>query len=455
MSLWSMVLRSLAQRRLGAGLTAFGVALGVMLVVTVLALYSQITAYYDAQGASYPMVIGAEGYDLQLVQNVVYHTDRSPGLMKYGRYDALRKEPWVRLAVPYAVGDAFRGYRVVGTTDGIFNPAFQPRKGAPLEIASGRPFVHDPAALQGMIELVERGGSGPPEARPKIAFEATVGAEVAERLGLKIGDRIEPTHGVEGGKAHEHVQLWDVTGVLKRTGTAIDRVVFINLESFYGIEDHLVGGRLPTGEAGLSAVLVWPKGPMELVIRTPRLDAEEGIQAVRPAEVIRTKLYDQHLKPAQQTLLWVTLFNVLTGVVGVAVALYNTMNERRREIAVLRAVGARRSFILRLLVGEAAMIAAIGAAVGLLLARVLLYALATGAADFGLFGRGLAFDADPWGATWVDVFVLEGDDADRTVRLPADALAFVGAVLVGAVAGLLPALKGYRTPVAENLAPTS
>lgn len=499
MSLFALIRRSLAQRKLGAALTALGVALGVMLVVAVLMIYVQIKAYYDAQGGGYPLVVGAEGYDLQLVQNVVYHTDRSPGNIPYSTWTRLRAEPWVRLAVPYGVGDSFRGFRVVGTSDALFDPMVRPKGGAPLRFAEGRPFKTDLAVVDAVAEVVAKGGAVPDAARPKFVREAVLGAEVARKLKLKIGDHIEPTHGVEGAKKHEDDAPWTVTGILAATGGAIDRVVFIGIESFLGIEDHLLGGRLPSGEAGLSAVLVWPKGKVALATMTPRWDAEPGLQAVRPAEVIRTKLYETHLKPAQRTLLMVTLFNVLTGVIGVGVALYNTMNERRREIAILRAVGASRGFIVRLLVGEATVLAGAGAAAGLVLARSFLLLMQLGAANFGLFGQNVAFTPDPWRFESAPVFDLWPPDVEdppraalgsfvlwgvgdppsdlpsddgaprasltvlgmgpfvvaREIDLSIDVMALVGAMLVGGLAGLLPALKGYRTPVAENLAPVA
>jgi putative ABC transport system permease protein len=496
---FAMVRRALAQRKVGTILTALGVALGVMLVVAVLMIYVQIKAYYDAQGGGYPAVVGAEGYDLQLVQNVVYHADRSPGNIPYERYKQLKAERWVRLAVPYGVGDSFRGFRVVGTTDEVFDPIVQPRKGVSLEFAEGRAFKTDYDALERVVDMVKVGGAVPEERRPKLIFEAVIGAEVARKLKLKVGDRIEPTHGVEGSKKHQDESFWTVVGVLKPTATAVDRVVYIGLDTFLGIEDHVAGGRLPSGEAGISAVLLWPKGKTTLATMLPRLDSEQGIQAVRPSEVIRTKLYDLHLKPAQRTLLMVTLFNVLTGIVGVGVALYNTMNERRREIAILRAVGAKRRFIVRLLVGEATVIAGVGAVGGLVLARTFLLMMQLGVANFGLFGQNVSYTPDPWRFETAPVLDLWPEDAldpprvaigsfdlwavgsppeggagddvtsrvsltvaglgpfvvSREVRLPIDLLAIVGAVFVGALAGLLPALKGYRTPVAENLAPLS
>ena len=499
MNTFSMVRRALAQRKLGSVLTALGVALGVMLVVAVMMIYVQVKAYYDAQGGSYPCVVGAEGYDLQLVQNVVYHTDRSPGNVPFSRYLSLQKEPWVKHVVPYAVGDSYRGYRVVGTTDGIFDPIVEPRKGVPIAFSEGRKFSFDPALLQQVIDIIERGGAVPDDRKPKLVKEAVIGADVAKRLKLKLGDQIEPTHGVEGDKKHENTYLWTVVGIMKSTGTALDRVIYIGLDTFLGIDDHLLGGRMPDGSAGISAILLWTKGRIALATMVPRLDAEQGIQAVRPAEVIRTKLYDVHLKPAQKTLLMVTLFNVLTGVVGIGVALYNTMNERRREIAILRAVGARRGFIVRLLVGEATTIAGAGAVGGLVLARVFLFVMQIGVADFGLFGQSVSYEPDPWRFETVPVLDLASDDREtppnvsigsfpiykvvdapapasgdpedrrvgltvlgmgpfdvaKTPHVPLDLMALFGALAVGALAGLLPALKGYRTPVAENLSPIS
>jgi putative ABC transport system permease protein len=450
MSLFKMVLRSLSQRPLGTALTVLSVALGVMLTSAIVALEHQFKENYRNQGSGFPLVVGAKGSSLQLILNVVYHRDKSPGNIPFKVFRELEEDKAVRLAVPYAVGDAFRGYRVVGTTDAIFNPIFKPLPNVKLEIREGRAFKFDSHLLEHAIAKIETvaaamgastrvGDEGDHcDHDHDIVMEAVAGAAVADALGLKVGQKIEPTHGVEGEKAHDHEHLWTLTGILKRTGTALDRVIFINLDSFYGIPEHQAGARLETGDAGLSSVIVYPAGGVWKALLLGRLSKRSDLQVASPSEVIRGLL--DMVGNVDRYFLIVAVFVVIVGVLAVGVSLYNTMNERRREIAILRAVGARKRTVLAQLVGEACLIGLIGSILGLLLGRLLIVAAS------GWVARDAGFSPDPWITT---PFLVGG----RAVWAELLLVLVVG--LVAAIAGLLPALKGYRTDVASNLAPTS
>src|SRR4029079_10593607 len=119
-------------------------------------------------------------------------------------------------------------------------------------------------------------------------MKAFCASPVADALKLEVGARIEPTHGVEGGKEHEHEHLWTLVGILEPTGTALDRVVFINLDSFYGIPEHQAGGRIAeTGDAGLSSIIVYPRGGVLKATLMGRLSKRSDLQVANPSEVIR------------------------------------------------------------------------------------------------------------------------------------------------------------------------
>jgi putative ABC transport system permease protein len=460
MSLFRMIFRSLRQRPLGTALTALAVALGVMLTSAIVLLEDQFTENYRNQGSGFPLVVGAKGSPLQLVLNVVYHKDTSPGNIPFRVYRELVLDKSVKLAVPYAVGDSFRGFRVVGTTDAIFSEVFKPLPDVSLRLREGRKFRFDEHLLDVAIDKVEtvagamgastrtrtvgtegEGAEQPCDHDHECVMEAVVGSVVARTLKLEVGQKIEPTHGVEGGKAHEHQHLWDVVGILEPTGTALDRVVFINLDSFFGIPEHQEGGRIPeTGEAALSAVIVYPRGGVLKATLMGKLSKRTDLQAASPSEVIRGLL--DMVGRVDQYFLIVAMFVIIVGVLSVGVALYNTMNERRREIAILRAIGARRGTIMGQLLGEAAAIAVVGSIAGLLLGRLLVLGARSSIAEVS------GFMPDPLRLTpvrqipWLAGFPLE--------------LGLVALVmLVSAVAGLLPALKGYKTDVASNLAPLS
>src|SRR5690606_13908030 len=144
-------------------------------------------------------------------------------------------------------------------SEAFFDPRFPHPKASSAEakLAEGRALRSNPEALRAALATLVEPGAPPAAAG---ANEAVVGAAVAAALDVRVGDRIEPTHGVEnGGTAHRERQLWEVVGVLAPSGTPIDELVLINLDSFYRIGDH-AGGVVPeTNQPGISAVLLFPK----------------------------------------------------------------------------------------------------------------------------------------------------------------------------------------------------
>lgn len=439
MTIFSFIVRNIAQRRLSSFLTMLSVALGVMIVASILKTRAELADTYQRQSEGYSLVVGPSGSPLELVLNSVYHVGQSAGLVPFSIYEEFSSPKWerfMRLAVPYAVGDSYKGYRVVASTDAIFSPEFPfPKASTTAEkFESGGPYKYSAHMLEHILDDLKKkkAGAGGDDDHDHhhhddLPREAVLGAEVARTLGLKPGDTIRPAHGIEGKGSHDHGD-WKVTGVLKMTGTPIDRVVFTNLDSFYGIAEHsgaLIAG---TQEPGLSAVLLFPvevNKPGILVQLKKRTDltvAEVGFEIHRLLEIVGN---------VDRIFFWVAVLVVIVGVISILVAIYNTMNERRRDIAIMRAIGAHRSTILLTIVVEACLLSFFGAILGLLLTRGLLAAVAERvAASAGLL-------INPW------------------PLLPSELL-LVGLVTVmGALAGLIPATKAYMVDVAKHLAPVS
>ncbi|MEZ6197295.1 MAG: ABC transporter permease [Planctomycetota bacterium] len=428
MSLLAMVRRAMAQRPLATVLTALGVALGVALTSVVLTLQHELDRSYRRQSAGFSLVVGPSGSGIELVLNSIYHVGESRGLIPYSVLRELESEAWrpyLKHAVPCAVGDSYRGYRVVATTPAVFDPLFPQPEGA-NKFAAGGPFTLDPVELERVVAAVRRGEDPGEEGERR---EAVLGAEVARRLGLGVGSEIEPSHGVEGDHHHAGEDRWRVTGVLRATGTPIDRVVLINLDSFYRIAEH-AGGRMPvTGEPGLSSILLFPRrGPGKLVLLSNLRKRGDLQVADVPTEIAR--LLDL-VGNVDGIFLLVAVLVVVVAIVSVMVAIYNTMNERRREIAILRALGASRRRILSLVVLEAALVAAIGGLAGLILAHA---GLAAGSARLA---------------------AVAGLEVRAATVLPVEAALLGAVVLAAAAAGMIPAWKAYRTDVARHLAPLS
>lgn len=434
------MLRNLRRRPLATALTALSVALGVGLYTTIGALREAGERGFLRAAAISDQVVGAKGSSLELVLNAVYHLGVSPGNVPYELWRELRAKPGVVWAVPVAVGDSYRGARIVGVTDEFFAEVRlggAGGEGEPLRFAAGGPFSHSAEAFDALRDhlLEERAheeeGSGHDEhaAHPELR-KAVVGAEAARSAGLRVGSRFAPAHdvsGVAGAPVHEEAEA-EVVGVLAPTGTPIDRAIYVPIALYYAIEGHAPTEATPAGGArdprGLSAIYLRTRPGMYQIRIWREINDRLDAQSARPADEVRTLF--TLVGGIQRILSGISSLVVAVALVGVMVALYNTMGARRREFAVLRALGARRRGLLGLVTAESAVIALLGGLLGLALSAALL-----------AFGAGLL-----QGRTGVSVSALPG---------VADLGLLAAVTGAGALAGLLPAAAAYRTEAAGIL----
>src|SRR5688572_5829370 len=293
MHCFQLVIKQMRQRALSTWLTLPSVMLGVGLAVAIMIFQREGQKLFGQSDFGYDVIVGPKGSPTQLVLNTVYHLDQSPGNIPYVIYENLAKpqHAQVRSAIPYVVGDDYKGFRVVGTSKELFLTDHDGRIHARESLApnlerakteAGKwperekyiqehltedaedpdhyvhplyrqlmPFTKDPKELQEGAGAV-RGdywrvfqhrrnqnlqfADGRPFHPQK--FEAVIGSTVAEETGLKVGEGIQVAH---GGTSHEHAETWKVVGVLKPTRTAVDKVVYIPLISFYAIDQHEKG----------------------------------------------------------------------------------------------------------------------------------------------------------------------------------------------------------------------
>lgn len=432
MRIHQLVLRNVLQHRLSSGLTLLNVALGALLLSIILLLRSATERAFLGPGRGYSLIVGAPGSALELVLSTVFQMGEGPGLLAYETFEELERHPSTELAVPYAVGDSFRGFRVVGTSEAFFAPRFPQPAGpdAASKLRAGRPFRVDGAALRQQLDAIASGDTGAASAGLSPALEAVLGAGVARQLGIQLGDQIEPTHGVEGGgTAHEHQLLWTVVGILKPTATPVDELVLINLDSFFRIGDHR-GGVIPeNGKPAISAVVLFPKPGVHKALLLAQLAKRTQVQVADVDGEVR-RLF-RIVGNVDRIFLVIAILVVWVGVTSVSVSIYNTLASRQRDLAILRILGARRRTLLAMLVGEAALVSALGGALGMVL------------------GHGLVAAA----AGWIEQST--GVRLGGVWPLPEEVLALALLVLAGAASGLLPALRAYRSDVATHLAPVS
>jgi len=415
--LFLIVRRSLRQHALSTAVTVASLALAGGLVMAVFAIDTQTYRAFTGSSGVFDAVLGARGSQLQLVLNAVFHLETSPGNVPWSLYERLRADPRVSAAVPYAVGDSYRGFRVVGTTLDLFGGP-EGGAGAGLSVAPpGRLFD--------------------PELR-----EAVIGSSVARRTPLAYGARFQPKHGLVESGGEQHEEEYIVVGVLEPSGSPADRVIWIPIEGVFRMGGHVLRGGdeefvadpradIPDEHKEVSAVLLKLKGGMvgASLQREINFDGREATLAWPVARVM-AELFDK-IGWVHRVLTLVAYLVVAVATGSIVASLYNTMNERRREFAILRSLGARRRTVFAAIVLESTSIALLGSLFGFAL-----YALMVAGGAAVVRSR-----------TGVVLDVLRPH--------PVLVLAPLGMVALGALAGVVPALKAYRTDVARHLAPTS
>lgn len=397
---WELVLRGLRLRWVASVLNTLGVAVGVGAVCVVLVIQADVQRRFEGPARSYGLVVGAPGSAQQLVLNSVFHLDESPGILPLSVWRELDAHESTALVVPYAVGDSFRGFRVVATTDAFFDPRFP-----------------DPAGERPGDKL--RDGR-PLQTRESAVREAVVGADVADAIGLRVDDRIELSHGVEdGAAAHDREVMWEVVGVLEPTGTALDRVVLIDLHAFLAMDEHA------RAQPGLSALLVFPHRGVHTAVLMGELRPRSDLQVAHVGTEVRRLLA---LVGRVDTLfLIVSQLIVVVALSSVFASAYVAAHARRGQIGILRALGLPRRSIVALVVAESSVLAFAGAVLGLLGAHLLLYL----GADAIETAAGLRFEAGHF--------------------VGGEAIVVVAVVLAGALAGVLPGVQAYRADVVACL----
>ena len=401
MTLPLIIYRSLRQHALSTLITAGSIALACGLLMCVWMVKTQSQTAFTQTTTGFDAVLGARGSKLQLVLNAIFHLEASPGNLPYADYEMIKRHPAVKAAIPIAVGDNLRGYRLVGTVPELFTG---------VEYAPGKKFA-----------LRSGGKIFSPEAK-----EAVAGSFAAERLGLKVGDKFRPFHGLAFDPSNEHADDFVITGILEPSNTPVDRVIWIPLRGLQTMSGH--DAKLATD---VSAVLLQLRAPTAGFMLDTMINKQGNkMTFAYPLGAIIAELFGK-ISWFDQVLTLVAYLVALVAAASVLTSIYNSMSARRRDLAILRALGARRRTIFGAVLAEAACIGVLGAAAGFVV-------------YFGLFAAVASL-----------VRAQTGVVLNLTAVHPVLWLCPLAMTLLCALGGIVPALKAYRTPVAETLAPVS
>ena len=417
MYLLRLALASLANRRFTAFLTAFAIALSVCLLLAVERVRTEARASFASTISGTDLIVGARSGSINLLLYSVFRLGNATNNIRWDSFETIARNPKVKWAIPISLGDSHRGYRVMGTSRAYFEH-YQYGRGQALQLAQGQTFADAP-------------------------FAVVLGAEVAEALHYQLGQQLVLAHGVATISLSKHDDKpFTVVGILKRTGTPVDRTLHISLQGMQALHIDWQNGVPAQGKGRISAEQARSMDLQPHAITAAMLGLNskiatfsvqrqinefrgEPLLAILPGVALQ-ELWSL-MGSAEKALFVVSLFVVLTGLIGMLTAILTSLNERRREMAILRSVGARPWHIASLLIVEAFALALAGVLLGL----ALLYlgiALAQGyvQANYGLF-LPLAL---PSRYEWT----------------------LLGAILAAALLmGALPAWRAYRQSLADGL----
>jgi len=414
--LLTLAARSAWYRRFGLSVVALSVALSAFLLLGMERLRQDVRLQFSQSVSGTDLIVGARTGSVQLLLYSVFRLGSATQNIRWSSAQAIAADPAVAWTIPLSLGDSHRGYPVVGTTADYFTH-FRYGERQPLVMAQGVPFA--------------------------ATFDTVLGADVAERLQRRLGDRITLSHGDGAFGANEHDEHpFEVVGVLARTGTPVDRSVHIRLDGMEAIHlDWVAGVRLPgmvaTGESAQPPDLT-PRSITALLVglqsraavfglqRSVNGFAAEPLMAVLPG-VALDELW-QAVGMSERALLLMGALVASVSLAGLVAVVVSGLEQRRRELAVLRSVGARPSQVFALLLLEGALVTLLGVVLGVLLWMLAMAGLGPWLqAQYGLQLH-MAWGSREW---WL-----------------------VGAIVAaGCTASALPGWRAYRLSLADGLQP--
>jgi putative ABC transport system permease protein len=411
-----LALRSLRNRRATALLTISAIAISVALLLGVEKMRSAARDGFANTVSGVDLIVGARSGQLNLLLYSVFRVGDATANVSWESYQKIARHPDVAWTIPISLGDSHRGFRVMGTNGDYFKH-YRFAGEREIRFASGKPFAD--------------------------LYDAVVGAEVAKQLGYKVGSKIIVAHGLGNVSFAEHDDKpFTVVGVLERTGTPIDRTVHVSLEAITAIHVDWQSGMqaLPGGQVGADEARAMDLTPqsitafmvgMESKVMTFTMQRaineyrQEPLLAIIPG-VALSQLWNL-VGIADTALMIVAAFVVLAGLLGMLTAILTSLNERRREMAILRSVGARPRHVFTLLVAEAGMLATAGVAAGVGVCYGLIFAARP------LLEKRFGIFLDPGGLTGYDLAILG---------------TIIGTALL---MGALPAWRAYRNTLSDGL----
>ena len=408
-----LTLHSLYARWLTVSLTIFAISLSLMLYLSVEKIRTSAYASFTDTISQTDLIVGSRTSSIQLLLYSVFRIGNATNNITWESYEDIISREEVKWSVPISLGDSHKGFRVMGTTDEYFT-RYKYRGGQSLEIQNG----------EHLDDL----------------YDVVLGASVTEKLGYKIGDPLIIAHGLSSFSKHED-QPFKVSGILKKTGTPVDNTVIVSLEAIEAIHvDWSSGAKTPGLETpieiirqmdltpkNISGVLIGVNSKLQIfkLQRWVNEYSEEPLSAILPGVALQ-ELW-RVVGVVENVLIGISIVVIFTTLIGMTAIIFSSLNERRREMAIWRAMGATPTVILGLLMLEAFIVSFLSSVISTIFLFLLLIIL------------------QPWiDQTYSILISIEMFSVDELS-------VFVYFILAALLISLLPALRAYWLSINDGM----
>jgi len=404
--------KSIWSKPLSSSLNLILVAFGTSILTILLLASTQINDKLSRNSKDIDLVVGAKGSPLQLILSSIYYIDFPTGNIPLKEANELAQNPWVKRAVPLALGDNYNGIRIVGTDSGFVNLYS-------LKVKAGKLWQQD--------------------------FETNIGSAVAESQHLKVGDEFYGAHGLTGNTDIHKAHAYKVTGILEPQGNVTDNLILTNIASVWKMHDpadekehdhHKKNDDQRAEEPGknaeapeiqdkeITSLLIQYRSPMSVVMFPRMVNQSTNMQAASPA-MESTRLFSL-IGVGVDTLQWFALLIMAIAAISVFVNLYNSLKERSYDLAIMRTLGASRSKLFLIVIAEGMMLTFAGTLAGILL----------GHATLQLIGH-----------------FQESSQARLSglVFLNSEIYLLAAGLAIGIFAAIIPAIQAYKSNISEIL----
>lgn len=397
--------KNILDKKLNSFLCILLMTLGIAMISLLMLLGKQLQDKFAKNISGIDLVVGAKGSPLQLILSSVYQIDNPTGNVYLDDVAAIAQNPLVKEMIPLSMGDNYQGFRIVGTNKKYFEH-FK------TKIASGKMF-------KGNLEVV-------------------LGASTAQNANLKVGDTFASSHGLDSEGEKHAESNYKVVGVLEYNNSVVDNVILTSLNSVWSIhehkEEHHEEGEEPHEEEAvdstikreITSAIIKFRSPMGMMTMPRNINQNSKLQAAVPA--IEVNRLFELLGIGIEGLQFLAAVIMLISGISVFVSLYNSLKERKYEMALMLSMGASRTRLFLMLLLEGIILSLLGFIAGIALSRIGIYLISNA------LSKKFHFDVSQFSLQTGEIYL------------------FVGALLVGILAAAIPSIGIYRINISKTLA---